>query len=776
MKSTKAKLAASAALVLMTASIVSIAVSDDKANERSGSRAAQLSERFKELDVDRDSQLSKLELGSKLFEFLNTDDNEHVTLPEVLGVLRTKGFDAIQKVANEAEAEVATSATQVSSVENAAPVRQGPKRLSAGDHGVGRLLPDLPLTDIDGQAFSLSSYKGKVALVISLTNTSCPICKKYTPSLAAIESDYAKQNVAFLFVNPTSSDKLEAIRSVIADNELDGHYVRDDKLKLASALNATHTTDVFVLDAKRTVIYRGAVDDQYGFGYTIDQPRVEYLKAALDAMIAGERPEITATEAPGCPLDIKLDASLEPTLDSVTYHNQVSRIMANHCVECHRDGGVGPFSLEDFESVASQSGSIRRVVEDDIMPPWFAARSTGDEASPFINDCSLSSHDKKTLLAWLSSGKVEGNADDAPVPRAFTSGWQIGEPDLVLQMPKPIAVKASGTMPYENVIVETGFTEDRFIKAVEVKPTARQVVHHCLVFVLPPASGNGSNKAERRGDDETDGFFAAYAPGYDALVFNEGYGKVIPAGSRLKFQMHYTPNGTATSDQSMIGMIFADDVPERLVNVAAVAQHRLAIPPNTDNYKVVANITVPKESTMLAFFPHMHLRGKAFRYEAIMPDGITKTLLDIPRYDFNWQLSYRLAEPLTLPAGAILRATAWYDNSVNNPANPDPNRIVPWGPQTFDEMMIGYVEYYMEEGKIDRFASVPEIAALRTLGSGAGLETMFKQLDKDKDGKLSVEELPQGQQSKLMRLDTDGDEAISMKEAERLKQLLNRKP
>ena len=721
MQSTTAKLKASAALVLLTASIVSIAVSDDKANKRSGSRAAQLSERFKELDDDSDSRLSKVELG------------------------------------------------------NAAPVRQGPKRLIAGDHGVGRLIPDLPLTDIDGKAFSLSSYQDKSALVIALTNTSCPICKKYTPSLAAIENDYASQNVAFLFVNPTSSDKLEAIRSVIADNKLDGRYVRDNMQQLASALNATHTTDVFVLDAKRTVIYRGAVDDQYGFGYAIDQPRVEYLRATLDAMIAGERPEIAATEAPGCPLDIKL-AATAPTLDSVTYHNQVSRIMANHCVECHRDGGVGPFSLEDFESVASQSGSIRRVVADDIMPPWFAARSSGDEASAFINDCSLSSSDKKILLAWLSSGKVEGNADDAPVPRSFTSGWQIGEPDLVIQMPKPIAVNASGTMPYENVIVETGFTEDRYLEAVEVRPTARQVVHHCLVFVLPPVNGKGRVKADHHGDDESDGFFAAYAPGYDALVFNDGYGKVIPAGSRLKFQLHYTPNGTATSDQTMIGLVFAKDAPERLVNVAAIAQHRLAIPPNTDNYKVVANITVPKESTVLAFFPHMHLRGKAFRYEAIMPDGATKTLLDIPRYDFNWQLSYRLAEPLTLPAGAVLRATAWYDNSVNNPANPDPNRTVPWGPQTFDEMMIGYVEYYMEDGKIDRLASVPGIAALRSLGSGAGLEAMFQQLDKDKDGKLSAEELPQGQQSKLMRLDTDGDGAISMKEAEQLKQLLNRKP
>ncbi len=663
-------------------------------------------------------------------------------------------------------------ATGLPSADVPSPLRAGPKRLVAGDHGVGSMIANLKLTDIDGHVFSLSDYKDDTALVIAFNNTSCPICKKYTPTLAAIEKQYADRKIAFLFVNPTSTDKLDVIRAAVDTNQLHGRYVRDgaNAKELSAALGATHTTDVFVLDAKRTLVYRGAVDDQYGFGYAIDEARTKYLGNALDAVLAAERIEIAATEAPGCPLDFSYESVAGK--DNFTYHNRISRILQNHCVECHREGGVGPFSLEDYDSVVSQSGAIGRVVKQDIMPPWFAARPSGDAASPFSNDCSLSQVDKAAMLAWLASDKPVGDAQDAPLPRSFAGGWQIGKPDLILQLPQPIAVKASGTMPYQNVVIETGFTEDRYVKAIEVVPTARDVVHHVLVFVLPPASGASRGRDDRAGDDERDGFFAAYAPGYDALVFNEGFGKVIPADSRLKFQIHYTPIGTATSDQSMIGIIFADEEPDHLVNVAGIAQPRLAIPPHADNFEVNASITLPREATVLAFFPHMHLRGKAFRYEVTTPDGKSQILLDIPRYDFNWQLSYRLAEPLVLPSGSTIRATAWYDNSKNNPANPDPNRTVPWGQQTYDEMMIGYVEYHMDGGKLDRLASIPGLAALRELGSGKGLEAMFKQLDKNNDGKLAGDELPQGQKSNLLRLDADGDGAISWAEAERLTQLL----
>jgi len=767
--SNKSLVSCSAALIVASLAIMSLARSEDKANGLEGTLAAHLAARFNELDIDKNQKLSRDELELKLFEFLNADGNDSVTLSEAKEVVQKQGFEALQAVANGQKQK----ANEGIATRPATPVRQGPVRLVAGDHGIGSMIADLKLTDIDNKMFSLSDFKDDKAIVIAFTNTSCPICKKYAPTLAAIEDKYSEKGVSFVFVNSTASDKIDAIRSVIAANGLDGRYVRDEAATVARTIGATRTTDVFVLDAKRTMVYRGAVDDQYGFGYSIDEPRTQYLCKAIDATLANEPVSIAATQAPGCPLEIA-DAN-SASIDTTTYHNRVSRILQNHCVQCHRDGGVGPFALQDYDSVVSQSGAIRRVIEEDIMPPWFAAKPSGGDASPFINDCSLGSVDRKILLSWLSGGKAEGDVADAPLSRSFTSGWQIGEPDLVLQLPEAIAIKASGTMPYQNIIVETGFTEDRYVKAVEVIPTARDVVHHCLVFVLPPANGDKRPRDDRAGDDERDGFFAAYAPGYDALVFNDGFGKVIPAGSRLKFQLHYTPNGTATTDQSMIGFVFSDQEPTHLVNVAGISQPRLAIPPHAENFEVNASITVPKDAMILAFFPHMHLRGKAFHYEATTPDGKTQTLLDIPRYDFNWQLSYRLAEPLLLPAGSIIRATAWYDNSKNNPANPDPDRTVTWGPQTYDEMMIGYVEYHMDGGKVDRLANAPGLAALRDLGTGKNIEAMFKQLDKNSDGELSEDEFPKGQKAKLLRFDTDGNGAISMKEAEPLTQFLNRK-
>lgn len=722
----------------------------------------ELAKRFGELDRDTSETLSVTELGKPIFEFLNANGDAEVTLDEVYKVVEQKGLPALQEVVAKQNQPAPPSDKPLT------PVRQGPQRLVPGDSGVGRMFPALPFTTVDGNVFRLDRFRDAKAIVIAFTNVSCPICKKYTPSLADYERKYAARGVSFIYVNPTASDKRAAIEKTIGEHKLQGPYVLDHDHAIARALKATHTTDVFVLDTDRTVVYRGAVDDQYGFGYSLDAPRQSFLASALDATLEGKRPRIAATEAPGCPLDLKEPSKAES--NEITYHNQVARILQNHCVQCHRDGGVAPFGLEDFASVDGQSGSIRRVIEDDLMPPWFAAKPQDGTPSRFINDCSLSDSDKTTLLTWLDAGKPEGNPNDAPKPRTFSSEWQIGEPDLVLQLPEPIAVKASGTMPYQNVTIETNFTEDRYVSAIEVMPMAREVVHHCLVFVLPPKGNDASD--QRIGESERDGFFAAYAPGYDAMVFNEGFGKMIPAGSRLKFQLHYTPNGSATADQTKVGFIFAKEPPAQLVNVAGIAQPRLAIPPGAENHEVVASVTLPQETTIHAFFPHMHLRGKAFRYEALSPDGRSETLLDIPRYDFNWQLSYRLAEPLTFPAGTKIQATAWYDNSKNNPANPDPTRTVTWGEQTFDEMMIGYVEYHSEEGRVSQLANGPLGTLIRNLGSGENLAAKFREVDTNDDGKLSREELEKANQTRLLRLDRDGDGSLSLDEAKQLLKLL----
>ncbi|MEK6262518.1 MAG: redoxin domain-containing protein [Planctomycetota bacterium] len=743
------------------------AQSGDTAAKKSGAAAFSLADRFKELDKNSDEKLSRAELGPALFEFLNANRDDSVTLDEAREVIREKGFDALQKVAQgqSAKSGAVSRETKPGAAVADEPLRQGPVRVTPGDHGVGRMVPDLKLTDIDGRSFKLSDLKEDRAVVIAFTNTSCPICKKYAPTLAALEKQFAEKQVAFVFVNPTASDKLDDIQAAIRSHGFAGHYVRDNDGAVASTLAATHTTDAIVLDAKRTVVYRGAVDDQYGFGYSKEVPRATYLVDAIEATLAGERPNIAATSAPGCPLDFE-SAKQAASTSTVTYHNRVSRIVQDHCLTCHRDGGVAPFALSTFDEVTGQSGSIRRVVEKGIMPPWFAAPPAKGEVTRFANDCSLASADKAELLAWLNGGKPVGDPRDAPLPRSFASGWQIGKPDLLVQLPSPISVKATGTMPYQNVIVESGLTETKYVKAVEVKPTAREVVHHVLVFVLPPTKrgGEATDKTEGDGEeDESTGFFAAYAPGYDALHFNDGYGKVLPAGSRLKFQIHYTPNGTATTDRPMIGMIFADKRPEHLVSVQGISQPRFAIPPGADNHEVVANQPVPNEATILAFFPHMHLRGKAFKYEAILPNGETQVLLDIPRYDFNWQLSYRLAEPLTLPAGSTIRATAWYDNSDKNPANPDSTRTVRWGPQTYDEMMIGYIEYHMGSDQLQRSGPLLGLAA------GFDFEALFKRLDKNNDGLLKDDELPARGRDRLLQLDKNGDGAISQEEMRRLK-------
>lgn len=738
-----------------------------------GAIAEQLLKQFRQLDSDGDEKLTERELGPALFSVLNTDNDKHVTLDEARAVDRATGAEVLRTLVERPTSAVPSAATGSATATPAKgdvpSIRQGPKRLIPGDHGVGRMVPDIALTDIHGESFQLSDLKTCSAVVLAMTNTSCPLSKKYAPTLATLEKQFQSRNVAFVYVNATPSDKPDVIQEAIRLHGLLGHYVVDHDGELATLIGATHTTDAVVLDSRRTVVYRGAVDDQYGAGYAKDQPRETYLANALEEVLAEQRVRVSATSAPGCPLDLE-PAGVKDS--GVTYHNRISRIVQSHCLECHRDGGVAPFALSTYEEVAGQSGAIRRVINEGIMPPWFAAAPAPGQPSPFANDCSLAEADKSALLQWLNGGKPEGNPADAPLPRSFHEGWQIGKPDYIVQLPQPISVKATGTMPYQNVTIESGLTETRYLKALEVRPTAREVVHHVLVFVLPPESANAV-KDDEHDEGGTSGFFAAYAPGYDALVFNEGFGKTLPAGSRLKFQIHYTPNGVAASDQPMLGMIFLDEKPEKLVDVTGVVQPRFAIPPGDANYEVVATQAVPQDATILAFFPHMHLRGKAFRYDAVLPDGTLQTLLNVPRYDFNWQLSYRLAEPVTLPAGSTLKATAVFDNSADNPANPDPTKTVRWGQQTYDEMMIGYVEYHMPTGRLGRNGISRE--QLKQLAAGKGIEQLFRRLDTDNDGKITGDEFPAEQKDRLLKLDSDQDGSLSLVEAMLLPKLLERK-
>ncbi|HVK07755.1 MAG TPA: redoxin family protein [Gemmataceae bacterium] len=565
------------------------------------------------------------------------------------------------------------------------PVRQAPRPVRPAERGVGRQAPDTALTGLDGKTRRLSDLKERKAVVIALTSTSCPISLKYAPTLARLEKAYRDKHVAFVFVNPVETDAVDPAKVPFT-----GLYVHDKTGAFAKAVGATTTTDVIVLDPTRTVVYHGAVDDQYGQGYSRDEPREAYLTRALDALLAGQPIAVPATEAPGCALDLK-DVRAPGT--ALTYHGQVQRLVQTHCVECHRKGGVAPFALDTMKDVVAHAGQIKKVVEAGTMPPWFAAPPERGP-SPWINDRSLPAVAKADLLAWLAGDRAAGNPADAPRPRTFNDEWQIGTPDLVVQLPKPVKVQAEGTMDYQNVTAETDLTEDRWVRALEVRPTAKAVVHHVLVFVIPPADRKLPLYPVAR--SEAQGYYAIYVPGNSTLVYPDGFGKLLPKGSKVRFQIHYTPNGTATEDRTALGVVFAKEKPRHEVLVTGLVNTKFRIPAGADDHKVEAVIPiVPFNAKILGFLPHMHVRGKAFRYEMTAPGGKPEVLLDVPRYDFNWQLMYTFAEPKPVPRGTKLSATAWYDNSEKNPANPDPTKEVRWGKQTSDEMMLGYLEFYI---------------------------------------------------------------------------------
>jgi peroxiredoxin/mono/diheme cytochrome c family protein len=637
--------------------------------------------RFKQLDTNGDGKLSGEELKAApqvMNRLKGADRNSDgfLTLDEILKHLASNAL--MPKIGNESRP--------------AAPIREAPKVLAPNSAGIGRMMPDIRLKSLHGEELTLRNQLGKNGLVISFTNTSCPICMKYGPTLTRLEETLSAKGVAMMFVNPTANEKAEDMKAFVKSHGLKSPYIHDPDGGIAKTIGAASTAEVFLLDRQRTLVYRGAIDDQYGLGYSNDAPRREYLLDAATALLMDRTADPAATTAPGCDLDLP---NAKVAQVGVTYHNRISRIIQANCIECHRGGGVGPFSLEKYEDLVAHAGMIRKVVEKGTMPPWFAAKSSGSEGKPshWANDRSMPATDKADLFAWLKSDRPKGDPADAPLPRAYADGWLIGKPDAVFEFPEAVAVKANGTMPYQNITVETKLTEDKWVKAVEVRPSARAVVHHVLVFVAPP--GGNEDEGRDSASEERQGFFAIYVPGQSVLSYPEGFAKRLPKGSRLRFQIHYTPNGTATEDKTRVGLVFASKTPEFEVKVAGIVNPRLSIPPGAENHAVEASLQVPGHATALGFLPHMHLRGKAFRYEITPPGGKTETALDIPRYDFNWQLYYRLAEPRLLAPGTVVKATGWYDNSPGNPANPDPKKTVRWGPQTTDEMMLGYIEYFI---------------------------------------------------------------------------------
>jgi peroxiredoxin len=541
---------------------------------------------------------------------------------------------------------------------------------------LGRTIQDFTLRDIQGKERSLSEFQSK-AIAIVFLGTDCPLAKLYAPRLQAIHARFRDQQVSLIAINSNTQDSLSKVAAHARSHGLTFPVLKDLDQKVADAFGAERTPEVFLLDRDRIIRYHGRIDDQYSVGSQRPKPTREDLVVALEQLLAGETITVAATEAPGCHLG--REARKTPSGD-ITYHKHVAPILNQRCVSCHRDGEIAPFPLGRFEDLQGWGPTIAEVVSNRRMPPWNA----NPEFGHFRNDARLTDVERTTLLTWIENGMPAGDPADSPPPTRFTNGWRIPEPDKVIAIREtPVDIPAEGTIAYQYFEVDPGFSEDKYVYAAEARPDNRAVVHHIIAFIKAP----GDDDFRRRG------ILVGYAPGSLAMHYTGGLVKQIPAGSKLVFEMHYTANGSPQKDRSYIGLKFLDKSQvTKIVQNGAVMTHQFEIPPHAANHPVRKEQTIPRDALLLSLTPHMHVRGKSFRYEATYPDGRREVLLDVPRYDFNWQLSYAFAEPKRLPRGTRLTCEAVYDNSADNLANPDPTKPVRWGDQSWEEMMIGFFD------------------------------------------------------------------------------------
>jgi mono/diheme cytochrome c family protein len=365
---------------------------------------------------------------------------------------------------------------------------------------------------------------------------------------------------------------------------------------------------------------------------------------------------------------------------TVTYARDVAPIIYNNCVSCHRPTMFAPMSLMTYEETRPWARAIKQRVVKREMPPWTADAPHG----VFKNDPRLSQKDVDTIAAWVDAGAPRGDDRDLPARPTFAEGWTIGTPDAIFTMTEDFKVPADGTIPYQYIRVPTHLTEDKWIQAIEFRPSNPAVVHHIIANAQP--AGGAPN------DERTPGRvgLGGITPNMPGETYDPGVARKLPANSEIILQMHYTTNGAATSDRTSIGVIYAKEPPKKALGGGMVMNLAFTIPPGADNHEVKASQTLAQDTVLTRLMPHMHMRGKDMTYVATYPDGRTETLLSVPQYLFDWQIVYELAQPKVLPKGTRIDVTAHFDNSTKNAYNPDPTQTVRWGDQTWEEMMIGF--------------------------------------------------------------------------------------
>ena len=583
------------------------------------------------------------------------------------------------------------------------------------------------LLDYDGRHYELRRADASV-VVLFFTGADCPVARQAAPAVKAIEDEFGAKGVAVWMVNATPQNDpdekrldmmfqfgqfapkavlgdryaLSQMRDLVPPSILgDRQTIRAETLQYAFGVpplppllrdehqlvsrhfGVDRTCEAIAIETKDfSVVYRGAVNDQSAEGARKPKPSQHYLRDALNEFLAGKPVATPTSKVHGCAITYAaelVDGAGDKKDAPVSYARQVAPLLTAKCVECHSEGNVGPFAMSSYEKVKGWSAMIEEVILDRRMPPWHADPHVGE----FTGARALSGPEARTLLAWIGQGCPRGEGEDPlAVERPAAPQWALGKPDFVVKLP-PQEVPATGAVDYRYVDSDFVAPRDMWLRAATVRPGNPKVVHHIIVRLRHP-SGNDAERAESF-------LFTTWVPGLGAGECPPGTGLFVPKGAKFNFEVHYTPDGHPQTDRSEVGLYLADQTPRMRLDVRAAHTRALDIPPNEEDAKHAATYFFEKDAIVYALAPHMHLRGKWFKFELLTPDGKRRTLLSVPNYDFNWQTGYRLAEPLRVAKGSWILCTGAFDNSKANPHNPDPSVRVHWGPQTYNEMFMGFI-------------------------------------------------------------------------------------
>ena len=604
------------------------------------------------------------------------------------------------------------------------------------------------LLDQHGDAHNLYYHRDKSAVVIMIQGNGCPIVRNALTDYKALRDTYADQGVHFMMLNANLQDQRSTILAEAEKFGIDMPILHDETQLIGESLNLVRTAEVLVIDPKNwQIVYRGPINDRQVYERQKAEASNHYAAEAIANVLANQPVTVANRDTMGCLINF---AQRNADHEQISYTDTIAPILQEKCVVCHTEGGLGPWAMSSYEMVRGFAPMMREVIRTKRMPPWHADPHIG----VWKNDKSLSIEQTQTLVHWIEAGTPRGEGEDPLKDLTIARvEWPLGEPDLILDIPE-YTIPASGVVDYKFPRLANPLDQGVWVKAATVIPGNREVVHHILA-----GSIDATTAQAKRDSGVFDNYLIGYAPGNESNLFPQDTGVYIAPGGEYTFQLHYTPIGREVVDKSRIGLYFHDEQPGNFYRQSVVIDPTIQIPPNQPRHAEVAYYEFDKPALLHDLVPHSHYRGVASKFELIGPDGSRETVLSVPNYDFNWQRTYTFAEPMRIEPGSRLVHTTWYDNSAANPGNPDPNRTVPWGLQSWDEMLYGAFSYTL----VDETSEAPILDKAL-----ADTTQMVGFLDKDMDGKLSWQELPARIKRRLVQgfkmVDSNADGGLDIQE------------